>query len=85
MIDDKNDLTDFLTLQEKRHNDSHIDLTMFTITDLKLTNETGNMVHMTLKLKRKVTTELLTTYLPTILLLLITFTTIFFGSDLFTL
>ena len=41
------------------------------------------MVVMTLKLKRKVVTELLTTYLPTILLLLITFTTIFFDKDLF--
>merc|ERR1719175_522262 len=38
---------------------------------------------MALKLKRKVATELLTTYLPTILLLLITFVTIFFDKDLF--
>ena len=45
--------------------------------------ENSNMVHMTLKLKRKVVTELLTTYLPTILLLLITFVTIFFDKDLF--
>merc|ERR1712141_751896 len=60
------------------------DLTMFTITDLTLTKEeNANMVYMALKLKRKVTTELLTTYLPTILLLLITFTTIFFDKDLF--
>merc|ERR1712055_1048747 len=35
------------------------------------------------KLKRKVATELLTTYLPTILLLLITFVTTFFNKDLF--
>ena len=41
------------------------------------------MVSMAIKLKRKVVTELLTTYLPTILLLLITFTTIFFDKDLF--
>merc|ERR1712141_895710 len=60
------------------------DLTMFTITDLTLKKkEYGNMVYMALKLKRKVATELLTTYLPTILLLLITFTTIFFDKDLF--
>merc|ERR1712218_483608 len=83
MVDDRKKPTDFLALQEKTPNDSHIDLTMFTITDLKLTNETGNMVHITLELKRKVTTELLTTYLPTILLLLITFVTIFFDRDLF--
>ena len=60
------------------------DLTMFTVTNLTLAKkEIGNMVYMALKLKRKVATELLTTYLPTILLLLITFTTIFFDKDLF--
>ena len=58
------------------------DLTMFTIRNLTL-SERANMVYMALKLKRKVATELLTTYLPTILLLLITFVTIFFDRDLF--
>ena len=66
-----------LTIEDK-------DLTMFTATDLKLVNkEFGNMVYMALKLKRKVATELLTTYLPTILLLLITFVTTFFDKSLF--
>ena len=56
----------------------------FTVTNLTLTKkEIGNMVYMALKLKRKIATELLTTYLPTILLLLITFTTIFFEKGLF--
>ena len=60
------------------------DLTKFTITNLTLTKKNiGNMVYVALKLKRKVATELLTTYLPTILLLLITFVTIFFDKDLF--
>ena len=60
------------------------DLTMFTITKLTLTKEQGrNMVYMAMKLKRKVVTELVTTYFPTILLLLITFTTTFFDKDLF--
>ena len=60
------------------------DLTMFTITNLTLTKkDKGNMVYMALKLRRKIATELVTTYLPTILLLLITFTTIFFDKDLF--
>ena len=60
------------------------DLTMFTVTNLTLTKkEIGNMVYMALKLKRKIATELLTTYLPTILLLLTTFTSIFFDKDLF--
>ena len=60
------------------------DLTMFTIRSLVLKKDpNGNMVYMALKLKRKVSTELLTTYLPTILLLLISFTTIFFDRELF--
>ena len=60
------------------------DLTMFTITNLTLAKERNkNMAYMAIKLKRKVVTELVTTSLPTILLLLITFTTIFFDKDLF--
>ena len=60
------------------------DLTMFTMTSLTLNEkEISNMVYMALKLKRKIAMELLTTYLPTILLLLITFITIFFDKDLF--
>ena len=66
-----------LTLEDR-------DLTMFTVTNLTLNEkETGNMVYMALKLKRKVAMELLTTYLPTSLLLLITLVTIFFDKDLF--
>ena len=58
------------------------DLTMFTIQNLKLVKK-KQLVIMTIVLKRKVATELLTTYLPTILLLLITFVTSFFDKDLF--
>ena len=58
------------------------DLTMFTIQNLNLVKR-EQLVIMTIVLKRKVAMELLTTYLPTILLLLITFTTIFFDKDLF--
>ena len=77
MMDKKGKPTKFTGLD-----DTDKDLTMFTITNLVLTND-DDMVHMVLKLKRKVVTELLTTYLPTILLLLITLTTIFFDKDLF--
>ena len=60
------------------------DLTMFTITNLTLVLEKeDNLVYMGIKLKRKVVTELVTTYLPTILLLLITYTTT--GSPTFVL
>ena len=79
MMDKEKTPTRFLQL-----NTDDLDLTMFTITNLSLVKKkNSNMVYMALKLKRKVLTELLTTYLPTILLLLITFVTIFFDKDLF--
>ena len=77
MMDKKGKPTKFTKL-----NDTDKDLTTFTITNLVLTSE-DEMVHMVLNLKRKIATELLTTYLPTLLLLLITFVTIFFDKDLF--
>ena len=58
------------------------ELTMFTIDDLRLSKR-GKLVEMEIVLKRKITTELLTTFLPTILLLLITFTSILFDKKLF--
>ena len=58
------------------------DLTMFTIEKLELYKK-KQLVIMSIILKRKVATELLTTFLPTILLLLITLITIFFDKDLF--
>ena len=63
-------------------NPEDTDLTMFAIQNLTL-SENANTVIMALKLKRKVVMELLTTYLPTILLLLITLVTIFFDKNLF--
>ena len=62
--------------------DEDTDLTMFSIQNLTLLRS-EQLVIMSIVLKRKVATELLTTYLPTILLLLITFVTIFFDKDLF--
>ena len=66
-----------LTWEEK-------DLTMFTVTNVTLLkSEKGNIVYMALRMKRKVATELLTTFLPTILLLLIVYATNFFDDNLF--
>ena len=53
------------------------DLTMFTITSLRL-EKREHMVQMVIVMKRKIQTEMLTTYLPTILLLGITYATTFF-------
>ena len=58
------------------------DLTVFTIENLVL-SEDKNRILMKIVLKRKITTEMLTTFLPTILLLLITFVSTFFQSELF--
>ena len=61
-----------------------LDLTMFLITNLTLVDyKNTNMVFMALKLKRKIAVELFTTYLPTTLLLIITFVTILFDDGLF--
>ena len=53
------------------------DLVMFTITDLKL-QKRKDQVHMVINLKRKIQTELLTTYLPTLLLLAVSYATTYF-------
>ena len=68
MMNNKKKPTTFKRLNNE--DDKALDLTMFTITNLTLDNDEENrdMVVMTLKLKRKIVTELLTTYLPTNLL-----------------
>ena len=58
------------------------DLIMFTITDLRLEKK-DHQVHMVISLKRKIQTEILTTYLPTLLLLITTYATTFFKQIYF--
>ena len=58
------------------------DLIMFTITDLKL-EQRMDQVHMVISLKRKIQTELLTTFVPTLLLLIIAYSTHFFKAEYF--
>ena len=58
------------------------DLVMFTITDLRL-EKRKEQVHMVINLKRKIQTEMLTTYLPTLLLLISAYTTTFFKQIYF--
>ena len=56
-----------------------LDLTLFTVKDWSLTasEETGG-VKMTIVLKRKIVNEMMTTYLPTVLLMCVTYATAFF-------
>ena len=56
---------------------------MLIINLILVKDENSNMVNMAMKLKRKIAVELFTTYLPTTLLLLITFVTILFDKGLF--
>ena len=66
--------------QQLESNDK--DLVMFTITDLRL-EKRKEQVHMVITLKRKIQTELLTTYVPTVLLLIIAYSTHFFKAEYF--
>ena len=58
------------------------DLIMFTITALRL-QKRKDQVQMVISLKRKIQTEMLTTYLPTLLLLAISYATIYFKPEYF--
>ena len=65
-------------------NDDDKDLTMFSMINLNLASRShGDGLEMNIVLKRKATMELMTTYLPTLLLLLLTFSGSFFNVELF--
>ena len=63
------------------------DMTLFTIKEVELEyrdiNSKGNGVQMTVVMKRKITSEMMTTYFPSLLLMLITFATTFFKPFFF--
>ena len=62
----------------------NVDMPIFLITDWKLKNKTmGKGLSMVVLLKRKITSEMMTTYFPTILLITITFATTFFKPFFF--
>ena len=68
-----------MTLKQSR------DMTQFSITDYVLMNaihpDTG--IQMVIRLKRKIMSEMMTTYFPSILLMLITFATTIFKDEYF--
>ena len=65
--------------------DQSRDLTQFSIVDLTLENATSpkSGLQMRIRLRRKIMSEMMTTYFPTILLLMITFATTFFKPFFF--
>ena len=54
------------------------DMTLFNIQDWSLSTMEAGGVRMTIVLKRKIMNEMMTTYLPSVLLILITYATTFF-------
>ena len=66
-----------LSMQQK------LSMTVFSITDYKLINVTGKGIQMRVRFKRKIMSELMTTYFPSILLMMITFATTFFKPFFF--
>ena len=63
----------------------HLDMNLFTITEYHLVNmgfpEKG--AKMEVKFKRKITSEMMTTYLPSVLLMMTTYATTFFKTFFF--
>ena len=66
-----------LSMQQK------LSMTVFSITDYKLINVTGKGIQMRVRFKRKIMSELMTTYFPSLLLMMITFATTFFKPFFF--
>ena len=62
-----------------------LDMVLFTITNFDLVNATvpGEGIRMTITLKRKIMSEMMTTYFPSLLLMMITYATTFFKPFFF--
>ena len=60
-----------------------LDMTLFVIQNWKLDTVESGRVRMTIVLKRKIMNEMTTTYLPSVLLILITYATTFFKPYFF--
>ena len=60
------------------------DMTLFTITDFDLVfAHPKNGINLRIRMKRKIMSEMMTTYFPSLLLMMITFATTFFKSFFF--
>ena len=79
MITDTLDLETVELVAKQMIMKEKLDLTLFSVQfwSLKANEETGG-VKMTIVLKRKIMNEMMTTYLPTVLLMCVTYATAFF-------
>ena len=68
-----------LTMEQSR------EMTLFDITNYRLVNVNGSRkgIQMTIKMKRKILSEMMTTYFPSFLLMMITYATTFFKPFFF--
>ena len=62
-----------------------LDMTLYVITDYKLENSTSANagIRMKIRMKRKILSEIMTTYFPSLLLMMITYATTFFKPFFF--
>ena len=66
-----------------------LDMTLFTVTNYVLVNASASAngpeegIRMTITLKRKIMSEMMTTYFPSLLLMMITYATTFYKSFFF--
>ena len=78
MTKQKVDLETVNLMANKMWMEEELDLTLFVIQNWTLTTTENGRVQMTIVLKRKIMNEMMTTYLPSVLLMLITYATTFF-------
>ena len=77
MTTQKLDLETVSLAANKIKMEEEIDLTLFVIQNWSLTTIENGRVRMTIVLKRKIMNEMMTTYLTSVLLMLITYATTF--------
>ena len=83
MTTDMLDLENVKLVGNKMFMNESKDLTLFLIRNWSMSTIEGGGVRMTIVLKRKIMNEMMTTYLPSVLLILITYATTFFKPYFF--
>ena len=83
MVLDSRDANSVALIAEALEMVQPADMNLFYITQHRLVNMSHPLVKMELKLKRKIMSEMMTTYFPSLLLMLITYATTFFKPFFF--
>ena len=83
MVLDSRDANSVALIAEALEMVQPADMNLFYITQHRLVNMSHPLVKMELKLKRKIMSEMMTTYFPSLLLMMITYATTFFKPFFF--